>query len=194
MEFLTRLVQQKWFYVFAATTFRLFARLAYDLRVYGTEHIPKQGGTIVASNHFSALDPPVMGVSVPREINYMAKKELFEKPWPRLLFLGLRAFPVDRQKSDMRAIKDALRRLERGVAVGIFIQGTRNQGDAQALDGAAFLAQRASVPIVPAAIWREGRKFRVRFGPPLMPEGKSREEAKGLTQTVMARINELLPK
>jgi 1-acyl-sn-glycerol-3-phosphate acyltransferase len=193
MEFLTRLVQRKWFYVFAATTFRFFVRLAYDLRVYGTEYIPKQGGIIVASNHFSAWDPPVMGVSVPREINYMAKKELFEQPWPRLLFLGLRAFPVDRHKGDMRAIKDALRRLERGVAVGIFIQGTRNQGDAQALDGAAFLAQRASVPIVPAAIWREGRKFRVRFGPPLMPVGKSREEAKGLTQAVMARINELLP-
>ena len=66
-------------------------------------------------------------------------------------------------------------------------------GDAGALDGAAFIAQRAGVPLQPAAIWRDGKNFRVRFGDPMHPEGKSREEAADLTAALMVRINELLP-
>ena len=181
------------FYSFAVWALRLYARLVYGLHVYGSEHVPMTGGLIVASNHISSLDPPVMGVAVPREVNYMAKKELFENRYWRTLWLGLRAYPVDRQRSDMGAVKESLRRLGAGTAVGIFIQGTRNQGDAKALGGAAFLAQRAGVPIVPAAIFREGRAYVVRFGAPIIPKGKSREETDALTEEVMNRINALRP-
>ncbi len=151
------------------------------------------GGVVIASNHFSALDPPVLGVSVPREVNFMAKKELFEQHWLRLLMLGLRAYPVDRSRSDMTAIKESLRRLKAGVAIGIFAQGTRNVGDVKALDGASFIAQRAGVPLVPAAIWREGRTYYVRFGEPLQAQGKSREEAAALTEALMQRVNAMIP-
>ena len=193
METLTRLVQRKWFYNFAVWAFRLYAQLVYGLRVYGSEHVPMTGGLVIASNHISSLDPPVMGVAVPREVNYMAKKELFENRYWRTLWLGLRAYPVDRQRSDMGAVKESLRRLHAGTAIGIFIQGTRNQGDAKALGGAAFLAQRAGVPIIPAAIFREGRAYAVRFGAPLVPKSKSREEMDALTEEVMDRINALRP-
>lgn len=194
METITRWVQRKWFYDLAVVVVGILLRLAYGIKVYGRELVPREGGLVVASNHITWVDPPLMGVSMPREVNYMAKKELFEKNKIfRALILGLRSFPVDRERSDMTAIKEALRRIERGVAIGIFVQGTRNRGDAKALDGAAFLAQRAGVPVVPAAIWREGRAFRVRFGEPLYPKGKTREEARELTSLVMVRINELLP-
>lgn len=174
----------------------MYAKLFLDLRIEGQEKVPREGGLVVVSNHFSSLDPPVMGVSIPREANYMAKKELFDerKKWFRLLILSLRAYPVDREGNATGAIKDSIRRVkDKKVAIGIFIQGTRNQGDAEALDGAAFIAQRAGVPIQPAAIWREGRKFRVRFGDPIMPEGKSREEVSRLTGQLMDTIRQLLP-
>ena len=193
IERLTRFVQLRWFYWFAVFAFRNFARYVYGLKIHDIEKVPMSGGLVVASNHISSLDPPVLGVSVPREIHYMAKKELFVNPWMRMLVLGLRAFPVDRSKSDMNAIKSAIRKLDDGLAVGIFAQGTRNSGDAKALDGAAFIAQRAGVPLLPAAIWREGRTFHVKFGDVLIPKGKSREEASLLTQELMQSIYGMIP-
>jgi 1-acyl-sn-glycerol-3-phosphate acyltransferase len=193
MELITRLMQRAWFFWFGRTAFLIFARLAYGISVEGAELVPRKGGLVVASNHFSSLDPPVLGVSVPREVNFMAKKELFENRHTRALMLGLRAFPVDRARSDLGAIKHALKLLRQGVAVGIFAQGTRNVGDVAALDGAAFLAQRAEVPLLPAAIWREGRRFHVRFGEPITATGRKREEVSALTAELMARVNALLP-
>jgi 1-acyl-sn-glycerol-3-phosphate acyltransferase len=195
MKFLERIVQQDWAFWFGRTCFLIYAKLFLGLRVEGQENVPRQGGLVVVSNHFSSLDPPVMGVSIPRETNYMAKKELFEKSWWfRLLILSLRAYPVDREGNATGAIKDSIRRVkEKQVAIGIFIQGTRNAGDAEALDGAAFIAQRAGAPLQPAAIWREGRGFVVRFGEPIVPQGKTREEAKVITQSLMQQIRTLLP-
>lgn len=193
METITRLMQRAWFFWLGRTAFLIFAKLVYGIRVENAGLVPRAGGLIVASNHFSVLDPPVMGVAVPREINYMAKKELFENRYMRALALGLRAFPVDRSRSDLRAVKHSLKLLRDGVAVGIFAQGTRNAGEAAALDGAAFLAIRAGVPLQPAAIWREGRRFHVRFGEPLRGAGRSRDEVKALTGELVEKINELLP-
>jgi 1-acyl-sn-glycerol-3-phosphate acyltransferase len=194
-NWLETIVQQEWAFWFGRGCFLMYAKLFLDLRIEGQEKVPRQGGLVVVSNHFSSLDPPVMGAAMPRETNYMAKKELFERSfWFRLLILGLRAYPVDREGNATGAIKDSIRRVkERQVAIGIFIQGTRNDGDAEALDGAAFIAQRAGVPLQPAAIWREGKKFRVRFGEPIMPKGKSREEMSALTSELMETINGLLP-
>ncbi|ADI15857.1 lysophospholipid acyltransferase family protein [Truepera radiovictrix] len=186
-------VRELWFYLFAAFVVRNGARLFLGLRVEGVEHIPREGGLIIAGNHISSFDPPIIGSLVPREIHFMAKRELFDKQPMRWIAEHLMAFPVDRERNDTKAIKDALRFLRAGLAVGIFPQGTRNAGDAQALDGAAFLAQRAGVPLQPVAIWREGRAFRVRFGRPLPPSGRSKAEMRALTETLMAHINALLP-
>lgn len=195
MRWLERVVQMGWFYYGAKWIFYAFARLVFGLQIHGSDNVPAAGerGLVVASNHISALDPPMLGCSMPREIHYMAKKELFEDRWLRLLILGLRAFPVDRQRNDIGAIKIALRRLRRGIAIGIFAQGTRNVGDADAFDGAAFLAQRAGVPLLPAAVWREGRRFHVRYGVPFEPLGTSRAEIRATTAELMQRVNTLLP-
>ncbi|HEX7003078.1 MAG TPA: lysophospholipid acyltransferase family protein [Trueperaceae bacterium] len=193
METITRFMQRAWFFWLGRTAFLFYAKLFYGIEVEGAERVPRKGGLVVASNHFSSLDPPVLGVSVPREINFMAKKELFENRYLRALMLGLRAYPVDRSRSDMSAIKHSLRLLKEGVAVGIFAQGTRNAGDVEALDGASFLAIRAGVPLQPAAIWREGRRFHVRFGEPIVPREGKRSEMQALTRELMKRVNELLP-
>lgn len=180
-----------WFYRFAVWAFRSWAKLFLGLRVTGTGNVPREGGLVVACNHFSSLDPPVVGVSVPREIHFMAKKELFENPSMAVLMHGLRTFPVDRGGSDTAAIRTAMRKLRSGLAIGIFIQGTRNAGEAAALSGAAFLAQRSGAGLLPTAVWREGRAFRVHFAEPLqLQKDQSRQE---LTEILTAAINEHLP-
>lgn len=186
-------LRELWFYLIAAFMVRNYARVFLGLRVEGLEHVPREGGLIVAGNHISSFDPPLIGSLVPREIHFMAKRELFDKQPMRWLSEHLLAFPVDRSKSDTKAIKEALRFLRAGLAIGIFPQGTRNTGDAEAFDGAAFLAQRAGVPLQPVAIWREGRAFRVRFGEAIAPVGRSKSEMRALTDTMMARIDDLLP-
>ncbi|HKI56966.1 MAG TPA: lysophospholipid acyltransferase family protein [Trueperaceae bacterium] len=194
IAWLDRLVRRKWFYVLAVNAFRTFTRLVYGLRVEDADKVPQDGrGLVVACNHVSAWDPPVVGVSVPREIHFMAKKELFASDWGALLMHGLRAFPVDRSINDIGAVKDALRQLQAGLAIGIFAQGTRNAGDKEALDGAAYLAQRAGVPLQPAAVWRDGRRFHVRFAEPIEPQGKTRDRARAMTRELMLRVNEMLP-
>ncbi len=192
-SFLERLFSPVWFMPTAIWVVRVFATLFYGLRVSGLEHVPQGVGLVVACNHESSWDPPIVGVSINRKLEFMAKKELFQKPFSRAIMRGLRAFPVDREGQDIGAIKEALRRLKAGRAIGIFVQGTRNSGDAGGLDGAAYLAQRADVPLLPAALWREGRSFRVAFGPAIVAHGKTRDDAKALTSEVMVEIRALLP-
>ena len=188
---LKKLVSGIWFYRFAIWAFRTWAKLFLGLRITGTDNVPREGGLVVACNHFSSLDPPVVGVSVPREIHFMAKKELFANPAMAVLMHGLRTFPVDRGRNDTSSIRTAMRKLRSGLAVGIFIQGTRNAGEAAALNGAAFLAQRSGAGLLPTAVWREGRAFRVHFAEPLVlePDLTARE----LTAVLTSAINAHLP-
>jgi 1-acyl-sn-glycerol-3-phosphate acyltransferase len=182
------------FYRLAAFLVRVYVSLVYGLRITGTEHVPRTGACVVGANHVSAWDPPVVGLSVPREIHFMAKKELFESWLPRRLFRAVRAFPVDRGSNDVGAVKEALRRLQSGHAVGVFFEGTRNvRGDAAARQGAAFLAQRTGAPLVPGAIWREGRAFRVAFGPPIRTADRTRADVAALTAELELAVKALLP-
>jgi 1-acyl-sn-glycerol-3-phosphate acyltransferase len=172
----------------------MYVRMVYGLRVSGIEHVPLEGGCILGANHISAWDPIVVGMAFPREVHFMAKRELFRNPVLRRINHGLRAFPVDRSGNDIGAIKEALRRIQRGYAVGVFFEGTRNRGgEAQAQQGAAFLAQRGGVPLLPAAIWREGRGFCVKFGEPLLAAGRSRGDAEALTVALEGAVRALIP-
>ena len=182
-----------WFYVTARFLFRLYATVVHGLRTRGVANVPREGGLVVAVNHFSTLDPPMMGVTMPREISFMAKRELFERPPVRAFVEGLHAFPVDRERSDLAAIKEASRRLKAGRAVGVFVQGTRDSADAEALDGAAFLAQRTGAPLQPAAVWREGRRYVVAYGEPFDVPGRGKVAMREGTRETVARINALLP-
>jgi 1-acyl-sn-glycerol-3-phosphate acyltransferase len=182
-----------WLYNIGKFFVWLFVHLRFGLKVIGKENVPKKGGVLVVSNHRSSFDPPVIGLAFPRVMNFMAKKELFEHVFLKWLFKQLQAFPVDRTGNASGAIKESIRRLRGGSAVLIFAQGTRNEGDAKALDGAAFIAQRAKVAVLPTAIWQEGRRFVVSFGEPMFAEGSSREETHVLTEKIMEEVNLRLP-
>lgn len=139
------------FYAAARLILLLFFKLFYNLRVYGREKLPKDGGYILASNHMSFLDPPVVACAMKRQVNYMAREELFDIPLLGALIKCLRALPIKRDFQDMRAVREAVRRLKNGEPILLFPEGTRG-GGGEILDaklGVSFIARLARSPIVP---------------------------------------------
>jgi 1-acyl-sn-glycerol-3-phosphate acyltransferase len=188
------------FYDFSKATVQLMARALWRAQASGMENVPRDGPLIVACNHVSYLDPPVMGSFCPRRISYMAKKELFTIPVLGSVIRGLGAYAVDRHGSATAAIKRSLEVLRRGGTVGIFPEGTRNRGgDVMPQAGVALLASLAKAPVVPACILGSDRALRlgeikVAFGPPLaLPADRkaSRDALAKFTGEIMSAIRTL---
>ena len=188
------------FYGFAKFAVNALAHTFFRFRVIGAEKMPPTGGVIVAANHISNLDPPLLGVASPRPISYMAKKELFAMPVLKQMLPHLNAFPVDRQAGGTAALRAALRMLKDGRCVGIFPEGGRNvTGTNEEKAGAAFLAAASGVPVVPAAIvgTRKLRPFgrvSVVFGDPLYVVRNRQSGGDGLEKgaaEIMQRIRAL---
>jgi 1-acyl-sn-glycerol-3-phosphate acyltransferase len=188
------------FYDFAKLTVSTAARILWRARVYGANNVPRTGALIVACNHVSYLDPPVMASFCPRRISYMAKRELFEMPVLGPVISGLGAYAVDREGSATAAIRRSLQVLQAGGAVGIFPEGTRNpHGDVQPQTGVALLASLGKAPVVPACVTGTGRaaklhRIRVAFGAPLSLEpGRkaTREDLAKFTGEIMTAIEQL---
>jgi 1-acyl-sn-glycerol-3-phosphate acyltransferase len=188
------------FYGFAKVVVNALARTFFRFRVVGGEHVPRTGGVIVAANHISNLDPPLLGIASPRPIAYMAKKELFAMPVLKQLLPPLHAFPVDRQAGGTAALRAALRLLKEGQAVGIFPEGGRNvTGTNAEKAGAAFLAAASGLPVVPAAIvgtrtLRPFGRVSVIFGEPMHVVRNRQSHGDDLekgAQEIMQRIRAL---
>ncbi len=184
-------------YAFASFSVRAYSRLVWNVKVLGTENVPRNGPLIIACNHVSLLDPPVMGSFVPRQVSYMAKKELFEIPGLGQLIHGLSAYPVDRAGSAASAIKRSVEMLRAGQCIGIFPEGGRNiDGGKEARGGVALLASLGKAPVVPAAIVgtnlkKKRNKIKVAYGKPVMlPSDRkaTRDELAKFTDTVMSAI------
>jgi 1-acyl-sn-glycerol-3-phosphate acyltransferase len=158
------------------TAVRIFARL----RVYGRERVPMHGGVVIASNHFSWLDPPALGAASPRTLYYMAKVEAHRVPALGQIMRAFGAFSVRRGESDRDAVRTMREIVRDGNALGMFAEGTRQRsgvpGPVQ--PGAAMVAVAERVPLVPVAIygsfeWRLGnfKPVSVAFGEPMDFDG-----------------------
>lgn len=123
-------------------------------RVTGREHIPRKGAAILASNHISYLDPPLLGSAIWRPAWFMAKAELFEKPALAWLCRGLHAYPIRRGAADRAALKQTLDFLAKGDMVAIFPEGTRSEtGELGPPElGVGMIALRSGAPVIPIAI------------------------------------------
>lgn len=121
-------------------------------KVYGVENLPKEGGFVIACTHNGYVDILNLGVSVlPREIHFMAKKQLFEIKGLGWLIDKLNAFPVDRENPGPSVIKIPRQLIKEGKIVGIFPSGTRSAENSDLKQGAVTIAQLAKAQIVPAA-------------------------------------------
>jgi len=188
------------FYAFAHAFVGLLFRTLFRYRVIGAEKIPRDGALVIAANHISNFDPPILGVALPRPVSYMAKKELFALPVLKTILPWLYAFPVDREAGGTGALRAALRMLKEGRCVGIFPEGGRNvTGTNDEKAGAAFLAAASGAPVIPAAIvgTRRLRPFgrvTVVFGDPMhvVRNRQSKEDdlEKGAAE-IMQRIRTL---
>jgi 1-acyl-sn-glycerol-3-phosphate acyltransferase len=141
------------------------SRAYFGLRLVGTEHIPREGPVVIAPNHQTYADPPLVTIPVRRPVYYMAWSRLFEIPVFNRFIRLLRAFPVEIDARDARATREAVRLLHNGAALMIFPEGERTpDGHVQRFKPGAFrLAVSVNAPVLPVTIvggdrsWPPGR-------------------------------------
>jgi 1-acyl-sn-glycerol-3-phosphate acyltransferase len=183
----------------------LVERGLFGFRVTGRERVPRTGPVIIASNHISYGDPPVVGSAVPREVYFLAKEELFANPAFGWLISRYNAIALKRSVGDIGAVRRAVDLLKQGRAVLMFPEGTRSLSGKllKPKPGVGLIACLAAAPVVPAYVTgtdRLGRalvrraELRVSFGEPVRPEvvaasgGSARERYQMVTDEVMRRI------
>jgi 1-acyl-sn-glycerol-3-phosphate acyltransferase len=173
------------------TFFRVMYATYFRWRVYNPERVPKTGPVILASNHSSFLDPPLVGSGLSRGINYMARESLFRFFGVGALLRSWNAVPVDRDGGGARGLKNILDRLLDGGGIILFPEGTRSRdGKLQpAHSGVGLVVAKSAAPVVPVRVfgtyeaWGRDKKFphpkrvAVKYGKPMSFE-KLRAEAK----------------
>lgn len=181
-------------------------RVLFRGRTEGVANVPPHGGLVVVANHGSYLDPPLLSCAVQRPVAFMAKEELFQVPFLGGLIRACGAYPVARGSGDLQALRTACLRLQEGWATGVFLDGTR-QSDGRVNrphQGAARLAARTGLPLLPVAIINSHRALgpggglrlvpvHVRIGTPIPPPAsKSRADLEAVTAAAQAQINRML--
>ena len=198
-------------YNFPTLPFTLLFKLLYRLKVEGLENFPREGALILVANHSSYFDPLVLGVAIPRRINWMVMKAYYDLWWLGWFFKLSYAFRVDVDRPDISAIKHAFRVLEGGGIVGIFPEGTRSLDGrlGKGKTGAALLSLKSETPILPVAIkgafeayppkaiWPKLHPITIRIGRLLTFEGIDRRsiDEEGLstaTEKIMSAIRGLM--
>ncbi len=189
------------FYNFAKGIVFIFQKLFFRIEIYGKENIPMSGRLILCSNHHSNWDPVTLAVFFPRQVHWMAKKELFKnKIFAKLLF-SLGVFPVDREGNDLTAIKKSLRLLKEERVLGIFPEGTRVKyfNDDFIKSGLALIAVKSQSPVLP--VYSEGNyklfsKIKIIIGHPIYIELEdnaklSNEKYTEISKDIMKKVYEL---
>ncbi len=192
--------------------FHYISVVVYDMffrgEVAGLENVPAQGPFLIASNHASHLDPPIVGAQVPRQMSFFARKTLWKPGIASWWLDTVGTIPVDRDGgSDISAIRRVLRSLEQGKPLILFPEGTRSpDGRLQtAKPGVGMIACKAQVPVLPARIFgsfeafgrsgpiRPGTPVSVVFGQPLPPSAyddpkAGKERYQRASEAIMAAI------
>lgn len=205
-----------WTYRTAWWAARLAARWIYRTRIEHVDRIPAVGPVILASNHASLADPPLIGGSVPRAVSFLARDTLFQIPVLGWYIRKLNAVPVNREGGGGAGLKAILDRLHGGAAILLFPEGTRTSdgGLRPARSGIGLTVIKSGAPVVPIRLhgtyeaWGRHQRFpgpgrfRVVVGEPLRfealrAEAKTcdKERLKAIYQevadTIMGRIAEL---
>jgi 1-acyl-sn-glycerol-3-phosphate acyltransferase len=181
--------------------FRTLYATYFRWRVYGAENVPTTGGLILASNHASFLDPPLVGSGLKRDINYLARESLFRFPLVGALLRSWNSVPVDRDGGGAKGLKIILGRLLDGAGIILFPEGTRSQdGKLQpARAGIGLVVAKSDAPVVPVRVfgtfeaYGRNQKFprpkriAVKYGKPMQFE-KLRAEAKDCSKDRLKQI------
>lgn len=200
-----------WVYYFGRVLIRILVFPVASWHVRGRENIPERGPILIVCNHLHIADPPIVAASIPLKCVLMAKEELWHNGWSRFWVEHFGAFPVRRGGVDREAIRLAEHWLQQGVSLIMFPEGTRSP-DARmqpALPGAALIASRLGIPVLPVSITGTDKlrkvlwcmlhrpRITVTIGQPFKPQladGKlTREQRNRLINDMMRKIAALLP-
>ena len=201
------------------TCFRVMYATYFRWQVFNAERVPLQGGVIIASNHASFLDPPLVGSGLKRDINYLARESLFRFPGIGALLRSWNSVPVDRDGGGAKGLKIILDRLLNGAGIILFPEGTRTKdGKLQpARSGIGLTVIKSTAPVVPVRVFgtfeaygrnhKLPRPYRVavKYGRPmnfenLRAEAKTCDKARlkeiyqQVADEIMAAIAKLEPK
>lgn len=193
------------FYALAREIVSLIFHIYFKIIVLGRENIPKQKGSyIIASNHVSNNDPPMVGIVFKGKYTFMAKEELFRiNPLFTWLIKKLGAFPVKRGSKDSTAIDNALESLNNGRIFVIFPEGTRSKDGelGKPKSGVTLVAARAKVPVVPVFVKYGKKRFLrrqvlVSIGEPIPKESfdvdlTDKRQIRSISELIMGRIAQL---
>ena len=199
-----------WLYQPSRRVGQLLWSVSGRLTITGKEAMPPHGPLLVASNHLSLNDAGTLVVSLPREVVFLAKKELWEKPIGRFYCNAVGAVPLDRERGGGEALRYALRALQQDKAILMFPEGriSATGGLEQGRTGLAWLALKTQAPILPVAIsgsekfpsWRMLMPFAswqvtigTPFTPPVIDGPITHPLLNWVTDMVMQRIAALLP-
>lgn len=163
------------FYAIIRFLVLLYYKFIYFAKAEGLENIPKNGGFVICSNHKSNNDPPLIAVLLPRQLKFLAKKELFKNKVISVFLKSIGAISLNRGAADVSAVKHCMSVLKKGYGLLVFPQGKRKkQLESKDFHGGSLLiAQRIGVPVVPAYIsgdYKPFHKVKLIFGPQISPE------------------------
>lgn len=132
----------------------IIASVFFRLRAYGRKNIPRKGAVILAPNHVSYFDPPIIGTAIWRKVNYAAKRELFEGRLFGWWLRSVQSFPISRDVMDRKALRTALNFLKQGKVVLLFPEGTRGDGRhlLEPRPGVGMMAYMSKAVVVPVYI------------------------------------------
>jgi 1-acyl-sn-glycerol-3-phosphate acyltransferase len=201
------------FYRFIRVVLYITYRLLFRFRFFGSEKVPQKKdppGVILAPNHASYLDPPVLGISLKRRVTYLAKQYLFEHGFVGWVLRNIGAYPIKSESSnDFRSIRDLIRILKQGACVVVFPEGTRSEdgGLKEPEGGIGFLAVKSGAWVVPVyikgsyeAFPKGAKKIKRRpisahYGEPFLPSEKGwtdgPEHYQSVGRYIMAQIKVL---
>ncbi|UCG54093.1 MAG: 1-acyl-sn-glycerol-3-phosphate acyltransferase [Dehalococcoidia bacterium] len=189
---------------------RLFFLLLTRRRISGSENIPRRGAVIFVANHIELVDSPLLWTSLGRRVYFMAKEEVFHPAFFGYCMRSFGAFPIRKGRQDRKALIMALKLLAEGKALAIYPEGMRSQSRKVklAFHGAALIASRSGVPVVPIGIsgteqirgigwiWRRpnislevGKPFTL----PPIDDKLTKYKLTKLTDVIMGHVTEILP-
>ncbi len=179
-------------------------RILFPTKVIGKKNLPKKQGYVLTCNHYSNLDPVLIDIYLNKKIRFLAKKELFKNKFGGYFLKRFGAYPVNRERPEVSAVKFSINTLKSDKVLGVFPEGTRNKDEknTQLLElknGAIVFASKAETVIVPMVLYKKARVFRKNYliiGEPIEIEGEDKkrlthEEAELNTQRLADAINKL---
>lgn len=138
-----------------------FSHIIFRIKKIGRENVPQEGAYIMCANHMSNWDAPILVSCTKRKMHVMAKQELFKNKLTGWFWKQCCVFPVKRGKMDLESMKHALKVLKNEEILMIFPEGTRKgmEKNGRAQNGAAFMALRTGVPVIPVKIEGDMKPF-----------------------------------